>query len=278
MKLTLTKKYAATIAEFKKRAPFSVDMALILGSGLGEFADSLEPVLTIPVSELPQYPPSTVAGHQGKIHFVDYKGLKLLLFQGRIHYYEGYTLDQCLLPAELSALSGAREIIITNAAGGINSLFSPGDLMLTSGFNSMFLKKELSIILGAGNIDQRNALVQLTEIPLYSRIKDTAQTSGIALKEGVYFFSKGPSYETPAEIRFMREFGADAVGMSSVHEAVYAIARGMKPALISCITNFAAGISPNKLYHEEVTETANLVRTKFETLLKNVFNNTIAKN
>lgn len=271
MKIALDKIYSKTIAEFNSRAPFKVDLALILGSGLGDFADSLSPVLSYSVSELPDYPPSTVAGHQGKVHFVEYAGLKILMFQGRIHYYEGYSLHQCLLPVELSYQAGAREIIITNAAGGINANFVPGDLMLTTGFNSMFLQKELAQVIGAGEIAQKDELTALVEFPIYQRIKEVARTSQIALKEGVYFYSKGPSYETPSEIRFMRGVGSDAVGMSSVHEGVYAVARGMKPALISCITNFAAGISPNKLCHEEVTETANRVKVQFESLLKRIF-------
>jgi purine-nucleoside phosphorylase len=269
--------YSKTIAEFQARAPFEVDLSLILGSGLGEFADSLSPVLSYPVSELPDYPLSTVAGHHGKVHFVEFAGLRILMFQGRIHYYEGYSLRQCLLPVELSFHAGAREIIITNAAGGINSNFVPGDLMLTSGINSMPLQKDLSQIIGAGSIVQKNDLTGLTGFPIYQRIKEVARLSGVAIKEGVYFYSKGPSYETPAEIKYMRNFGADAVGMSSVHEGVYTIARGMKPALISCITNFAAGISPKKLCHEEVTETANKVKVQFEALLKSIFKATAQK-
>ncbi|MCE1187713.1 MAG: purine-nucleoside phosphorylase [Ignavibacteria bacterium] len=264
----LENQFSEAIAFIKQTMPYKPDMALILGSGLGDFADSLHPDLSIPTTEIPGYPASTVAGHSGKLHFVQYHGKKLMIFQGRIHYYEGYTLRQCLLPVELAFQAGAASIIITNAAGGINSNFSPGDLMLTTGFNSMFLKKDLATLLSPGTPDRRNALLELRETHLFKNVKEAALSTLTDLKEGVYFYTKGPNYETPAEVRFIRGTGADAVGMSSVHEGVYAVHLGMDIAVISCISNFAAGISTTKLHHGEVTETANRVKTTFEALLK----------
>lgn len=256
------------ITYIQKNKPFDVDIALILGSGLGDFADSLSPVLSINTADIPKYPVSTVAGHSGKVHFVEAFNKKIMVFQGRIHFYEGYTLAQCLLPVELSKACGAKSMIITNAAGGINSHFVPGDLMLTSGFNSMLLQKELAVVLSAGSIERRNALVSIQDAKMYNVIKKAASISSVPLKEGVYFYTKGPNYETPAEIRFIRSTGADAVGMSSVHEALYAIQSGMDVGVISCISNFAAGISTTKLHHGEVTETANRVKVTFANLLK----------
>ncbi len=277
MHTNIEKIFTKTIKNILEKAPFQVDLAVILGSGLGDFASSLSPELSLKVSEIQDYPVSTVQGHSGMLHFVEYKGLRILLFQGRIHFYEGYSLKQCLLPVEIAKQLGAKNVIITNAAGGINSLFCPGDLMLTSGFVSLFLKKEISQVLGAGKIDQRNELIELGSSDLYRFVKNAAIETSTNIREGVYFYSKGPSYETPAEIRFMRTFGADAVGMSSVHEAIYSIYRGISPVMISCITNFAAGITSSKLSHSEVTETADLVKTKFENLLKSTFDQIIAQ-
>lgn len=264
----LENKFRPAIDFINNICPYETEIALILGSGLGDFADSLSPDVSIPTTDIPGYPASTVQGHSGKIHFLKFGGKKLLVFQGRIHYYEGYTLSQCLLPVELSFQTGARSIIITNAAGGINPNFYPGDLMLNTGFNSLFLKNELSSLLKAGSEMRRNTLIALNKMRLFSAVKQAAREVKFDLKEGVYFYTKGPNYETPAEIRFIRTTGGDAVGMSSVHEALYATHLGMDLALISCISNFAAGISPTKLNHQEVTDTANRVKTTFENLLK----------
>ena len=264
----LSTRYAEIIEFVQKLAPFKIDMGLILGSGLGDFADNLKPEFSINTSDIPNYPLSTVVGHSGKIHFVKYENKNLIIFQGRIHYYEGYKLEECLLPVELCAQMGAKSLIITNAAGGINSDFVPGDLMLATGLNSMFIKKELAVILSVGNVERKNNLTNLSDFVLAKRIKSAALTEGVDLKQGVYFFSKGPSYETPAEIRFIRSTGGDSVGMSSVHEALYGIDLGLEVGVISCITNFAAGITTAKLDHSEVTETANMVKYKFESLLR----------
>jgi len=266
--INLNSIFSETVSSFKKLAPFQPDTAIILGSGLGDFASALNLKVSIAASELPNYPASTVAGHQGKIHFAEYAEKKIILFQGRIHFYEGYKLYQCLLPVHLCAELGCKNILLTNAAGGINRNFSPGDLMLLTSFNSIFLKKELSEVMGISNYDTKNAFLDCPSQKLNTVIRQAALEEKIALKEGSYWYSKGPSYETPAEIEMMHKFGTDAVGMSTVHEAVYAVSRGMHCCGISCITNFAAGISDQKLSHEEVTETANRVKGNFERLIK----------
>lgn len=266
--INLSSIFSETVSSLKKKAPFQPDIAIILGSGLGDFASSLDLKVSVATSDLPNYPASTVAGHQGKIHFAEYAGKKIILFQGRIHFYEGYELYQCLLPVHLCSELGCKNILFTNAAGGINRNFSPGDLMLLTSFNSLFLKKELSEVMGISNFDAKNNFLDCPSQKLNETIKQSALEEKIPLKEGTYWYSKGPSYETPAEIEMMHKFGTDAVGMSTVHEAVYAVSRGMKCAGISCITNFAAGISNQKLSHEEVTETANRVKGNFERLIK----------
>ena len=266
--INLSSIFSETVSSLKKVAPFKPDIAIILGSGLGDFASSLDLKVSVATAELPNYPASTVAGHQGKIHFAEYAGRKIILFQGRIHFYEGYDLYQCLLPVHLCAELGCKNILLTNAAGGINRNFFPGDLMLLTSFNSLFLKKELSEVMGISNFDAKNNFLDCPSQKLNDEIRQASLEEKIPLKEGTYWCSKGPSYETPAEIEMMHKFGADAVGMSTVHEAVYAVSRGMKCAAISCITNFAAGISKQKLSHEEVTETANRVKGNFERLIK----------
>lgn len=270
MKPNLNVKYKDLANHLKKLSPFKPEISLILGSGLGEFASSVKLYKTIPTTELSGYPPSTIVGHEGKIHFTEYMGKKLLLFQGRIHFYEGYHISECVLPAFLSHKLGCSKILITNAAGGINSDFHPGDLMLALSFNALSIKKELSSLIGTLSEEGTNNLRDFPSETFNNIIRNAAKHEKIELKEGVYWFSKGPSYETPAEIRMMGKFGGDAVGMSTVHEALYAAYSGLDVASISCITNYAAGISTSKLNHAEVTETANIVKDKFERLVKRI--------
>lgn len=270
MNPNLNLKYKELINLLKKKSPFKPEIALILGSGLGDFASSVKLFDSISTSELPGYPPSTIVGHEGKIHFAEYDGKKLLLFQGRIHVYEGYPISECVLPAFLSYKLGCSKILITNAAGGINPDFHPGDLMLALSFNGFVIKKELASLLGTLSEEGTNNLRDFPSMEFNKIIKNAALKEKIELKEGIYWLSKGPSYETPAEIRMMGKFGGDSVGMSTVHEALFAAYSGLEVASISCITNYAAGISKSKLNHTEVTETANIVKDKFERLVKRI--------
>jgi purine-nucleoside phosphorylase len=270
MNLNLNSKYKETADTLKNLAPFKPDIALVLGSGLGEFASTLKVLSTISTSQLPGYPPSTIVGHEGKILFAEYEGKKLILFQGRIHFYEGYAISDCVLPAFLSYKLGCRRIFITNAAGGINPDFHPGDLMLATSFNASAIKKELSSLIGALSEDAINNVKNFPSLQFNDIIRKAAREEKIELREGVYWYSKGPSYETPAEIRMMSKFYGDAVGMSTVQEALFAASLGMEVGSISCITNYAAGISTTKLNHSEVTETANVVKGKFEKLVKRI--------
>jgi purine-nucleoside phosphorylase len=266
--IDLSFKYKKIIDYLKNQIPFEPELSIILGSGLGDFAEELQIHKSILTSDIPDYPASTVIGHKGKIHFAEYEGKKIILFQGRIHFYEGYKISECILPVFISHELVTKNLLLTNAAGGINKNYTPGNLMLATSLNGMLIKKELAGLIGLANESAKNNFCpdeKFNEI-----IRLTAKKENIDLKEGVYFYTKGPTYETPAEIRFFKKFGADAVGMSTVHEAVFSSYLGMKTAAISCITNFAAGISNQKLSHSEVTETANRVKDTFSRLVKAV--------
>lgn len=266
--VNLNAKYRETFEVLSKQIPFEPEISIVLGSGLGDFADKVETIKSIPTSSLPNYPLSTVQGHQGYLHFSTYRNKKLLIVQGRIHFYEGYSLSQCVLPVHIAAKLNCKYLILTNAAGGVNTNFSPGDLMLATSFISINIKKELTDLLGLTSLDQRNNFLNFPSKELNAKIKLAALEEKIHLREGVYWLTKGPSYETPAEVQMISKFGGDAVGMSTVHEAVYASTVGMKVSSISCITNFAAGLTPQKLSHREVMETAELVKKDFERLIK----------
>lgn len=268
--VNLNAKYREIVETIKNDIPFEPEICIVLGSGLGDFAEKVETVKSFSTSSLPGYPKSTVEGHQGFLHFSNYAGKKLLIVQGRIHFYEGYKLSECLIPIHLAVKLNCKNIILTNAAGGINTNFRPGDLMLISSFNGLSIKKELTEVLGLTTIDKRNSFLDFPSNELNEIIKLAALKEIIALREGVYWYTKGPSYETKAEIKMMQKFGGDAVGMSTLHEAVYASYSGLKVGAISCITNFAAGLSSAKLSHTEVMETAEHVKVDFERLIKRI--------
>lgn len=271
--IDLNKKYNSLIETLKKEIPFEPEIALILGSGLGDFANSIEKIKSIPTTSLPGYPASTVEGHEGYLHFAKYQEKKVLVFQGRIHFYEGYDISECILPAYITNELNCKKLIITNAAGGVNKYFTPGDLMLIDSFNSTNIKKDLARLF-TNTSDFYS--VNFSDFPSRSvneKIKNAALEENINLKEGVYWFNTGPTYETPAEVKMAGLMGSDAVGMSTVHEAVYAASKGIEVGSISCITNMAAGISQTKLYHGEVVEIAEKVKPLFERLVKRILLN-----
>lgn len=268
--VNLNFKYKGLIENLKKDVSVEPELAIILGSGLGDFVRNLNLIKTFSTSSLPGYPPSTIQSHEGKIHIAEYSGKMLLIFQGRIHFYEGYPLSQCVLPEFISFKLGCKKILITNAAGGINPAFEPGDLMLAVSFNGFSIKKELTELIGIASLEGKQNFYNFPSESFNEKIRLAALHEKISLQEGVYWYTKGPSYETPAEIKMMHKFGGDAIGMSTVHEAVFAGYLGMETSSISCITNYAAGISDSKLDHKEVTETANRVKDKFERLVKRI--------
>ena len=253
--------YIRTLTDFKP------EIALILGSGLGDFAKEIDIKKTIPYSDIPGFPVSTVPGHKGQFVFGFLGSAPIVIMQGRVHYYEGYPISDVVLPTRVMKLLGAKVLFLTNAAGGINPDFSAGNLMLISDHISNFIPSPLI----GENIDQLGTrFPDMSEI--YSKdlrdiVKRVSENHGIDLKSGVYIQLTGPNFETPAEIRMCRALGADAVGMSTACEAMAARHMGMKIVGVSVISNMAAGITKNPLTHEEVQETADKTAPVFKKLL-----------
>lgn len=251
----------------RSRICFEPDVAIVLGSGLGDYADQIRIEAELDYSQIEGFPVSTVPGHAGKFIFGYVGDVKVVCMKGRVHYYEGYPISDVVLPTRLMKLLGAKILFLTNASGGVNLEFHAGDLMLIQDHISCFAPNPL---IGA-NLDAFGArFPDMTEIydhDLQGIIRETAGAHGIDLKEGVYVQLTGPSYESPAEIRMLRTMGVDAVGMSTVVEAIAANHMGMKICGISCVCNLAAGMTANPLTHEEVQEAANIAAPKFKELL-----------
>lgn len=258
---------AQCLAEVRKRTDFVPEIAIALGSGLGSFAGRMKAVSSVSYKELDGFPVSTVQGHEGRFVFAWISGVPAVLMQGRVHYYEGYSMEQTVMPIRLMGLLGARTLLLTNAAGGIGPDLSPGDLMMITGHIASFMPSPLR----GENIGEHGPrfpdMSAVYDIGLQKAIKRTADKLDIPLKKGVYLQVPGPQYETPEEIRMYRLFGADAVGMSTAAEAMAARHMGMRVCGISCVTNMAAGISGSPLSHEEVQETANKVSARFSRLI-----------
>lgn len=253
--------------EIRKRTDFRPQVGIVLGSGLGGYADNMEISCEIPYREIPGFPVSTVQGHDGKFLFGYVKNTPVILMKGRVHYYEGYPMEDVVLPVRLMGLLGADTVILTNAAGGINRTFQAGDLMLITDHISIAVPNPLR----GENIDALGTrfpdMSHVYDPELQEAAKKTAARQGISLREGIYVQCSGPSYETPAEIRMLGALGADAVGMSTVCEAIAARHMGMKVCGISCITNMAAGILDRPLDHREVQKSADQAKEKFENLI-----------
>lgn len=254
----------------KKNLPDSIKpkLGLILGSGLGFFADTLYSKHSLSYNNIPGFSISTIAGHKGNLVFGELHDKQIVAMQGRMHYYEGHCIKRVTFPVRLMKRLGVESIIVTNASGGVNKSFKVGDLMLiTDHINFMGTNP----CIGPKEKDAQNRFFDMTEAydKVYSnKAKQVAQVLGIELKEGVYVANTGPSYETPAEIRMIRTIGGDAVGMSTVPEVIVARELGIRVCGISCITNMAAGVSDTKLSHEEVTETADKVKPMFIKLVE----------
>jgi purine-nucleoside phosphorylase len=236
---------------------------LILGSGLGIIAGQVENPIRIPYSQIPGFPVSTVAGHAGQFVFGTTEGRPVMVMQGRFHYYEGYPVRDLALPVWVMKSLGITKMVVTNAAGGVNATFQPGDLMLITDHLNLAFNNPLM----GPNPDEIGPRFPDTS-RAYSpqmgqKARYIAQKQGIALKEGVYQFNTGPSYETPAEVNMARVLGADAVGMSTVPEVIAAAHCGIEVLGLSYISNLAAGISKTALSHEEVMETMETIKDKF---------------
>ena len=251
----------------QQKITFKPEIALILGSGLGDYADTMEVVETLDYHDIEGFPVSTVPGHKGRFVFGYAGSVPIVAMQGRVHFYEGYKPQDVVLPIRLMKLMGAKVLFLTNAAGGINRSFNAGDFMLITDQISMSVPSPLI----GENIDELGVrFPDMSEV--YSRrlrkiIENSAVTAGVPLRRGVYIQTTGPQYETPAEIRAYERLGADAVGMSTAIEAIAARHAGMEICGISCISNLAAGMTDQPLSHKEVQETADRVAPLFKKLV-----------
>ena len=252
----------------RSRTDFVPRVALVLGSGLGGFAANLDVVCEVAYSDIPGFPVSTVPGHAGKFIFGVLDGVNVVCMQGRVHYYEGYSIDDVVLPARLMKELGAEILFLTNASGGVNPGFEAGDLMLITDHIAVFVPNPLM----GPNIDELGVrfpdMSHIYNPELCDIIRATAAENGIPLREGVYCQLTGPSYESPAEIRALGVMGTDAVGMSTAVEAIAANHCGMRVCGVSCVSNKAAGLSPTPLSHKEVQEAADKAAPLFTALVR----------
>lgn len=250
-----------------KKIAGAPQVGLILGSGLGGFAKLLKNARVVPYARIPNFPPARVEGHAGQLIFCTFRGVEIAVLAGRVHYYEGHALEEVTLPTRVLGLLGVKVLLVTNAAGGIAPALDPGDLMVITDHINLLgtnpLRGPKDPRLGPRFPDMTNAYHPLVRAALY----EAADAARVPVKCGVYAALGGPSYETPAEIKMLATLGADAVGMSTVPEVIVANQMGMKVGGISCVANKAAGISPNKLSHEEVMETTQSAAKRFCKLL-----------
>lgn len=252
---------------FKEKIDFTPKVALILGSGLGDYADSIQIAATLDYHDIKGFPVSTVSGHKGRFVFGYVNDVPVVIMQGRVHYYEGYSMEDVVLPTRLMKMMGAEILFLTNAAGGVNFDFHAGDFMMITDQISNFVPSPL---IGA-NIDELGErfsdMSQIYNRDLCRIIRETADELGIPLQEGTYIQLTGPNFESPKEVKMCRILGADAVGMSTACEAIAANHMGMKICGISCISNLGCGMSDQPLSHEEVKETADRVAPMFKKLI-----------
>ena len=267
---TLSRMIEDTISYIKERASESPTIGLILGSGLGVLADEIKDRTVIPYEDIPHFPKSTVEGHVGQLVIGKLGNKTVVAMQGRFHFYEGYSLKEVTFPVRVMKNLGVEKLIVTNAAGGVNTTYTPGDLMLINDHINLMGTNPL---IGSNAHEYGPRFPDMSEAynkDLRKLAKEVAQSQGFTFKEGVYVGLTGPSYETPAEIRYLRAIGVDAVGMSTVPEVIVANHSGIKVLGISCITNMAAGILEVKLSHDEVMETAEAIKERFLSLVREI--------
>jgi purine-nucleoside phosphorylase len=268
--MTIFEKVQETAGWVRERIDPTPDVAIVLGSGLGDFTAALGEPTAIPYGDIPNWPASTVVGHAGTLVVGTLAGKRVAALSGRVHFYEGHNLQTVTFATRVVGRLGVKTLILTNAAGGINLTFKPGTLMLMDDHINLMGSNPL---VGANDERFGPRFPDMSEV-YSSRLRqlagDAARVQGLTLAHGVYAALHGPSYETPAEIRYLRTIGADAVGMSTAPEAIAARHMGLEVLGISCITNMAAGVLPQPLVHDEVMEVARRVRTEFCTLLEGI--------
>ncbi|MGY3766746.1 purine-nucleoside phosphorylase [Vagococcus vulneris] len=265
--MSFMEKLTETTQFIQSQGVKDVEFGLILGSGLGELADEITDRVVIPYESIPHFPVSTVVGHAGQLVYGKLAGKNVLAMQGRFHYYEGHSMQTVTFPVRVMKSLGAESMVVTNAAGGVNTSFSPGDLMLiTDQIN--YTGDNPLIGLNDDELGPRFPDMSQPYDKEYGKIaKDVADELKVTLQKGVYMGFSGPTYETPAEVRMARLMGADAVGMSTVPEVIVANHMSMRVLGITCVTNLAAGMQSN-LNHEEVVETTERVKAHFKELIK----------
>jgi len=260
-------KLMGCLESVRNKTDFVPKVALVLGSGLGDYANGIKVVDTISYNDIEGFPVSTVPGHKGQFIFGYVENVPVVCMQGRVHYYEGYDISDVVLPTRLMFLMGAEILFLTNASGGVNKNFNAGDFMMLTDHISIFAPNPLI----GSNIDELGTrfpdMTTVYDQNLQEIIRSSARELDINLKEGVYAQLTGPSFESPAEIQLLAKLGVDAVGMSTVVEAIAANHCGMKICAISCVCNLAAGLSENPLTHEEVQEAANAAAPLFKKLV-----------
>ena len=276
--LTVYERVEHAARTIRSRFGEEVRVALVLGSGLGAFADDIEDSVVIPYEEIPGFARPTVEGHMGRLVLGKIEGVTVAAMQGRFHYYEGYAFEEVIFPIRMFNLLGAKSLVLTNAAGGINVAFDQGALMIISDHLNLMGMSPLR-----GLHDERfgQRFPDMTEVYSHDYQElavEEARAMGLELRRGIYAALSGPSYETPAEIRMLRILGADAVGMSTVPEAIAAQQMGIKILGISCITNMAAGVIGEPINHQEVIDTGERVRDTFKELLRRVIPRLVISN
>lgn len=266
--MSIVEKVQETTRFIREQISFQPKVGVVLGSGLGAFADKVEDPIVIPYAEIPHFPEGNVVGHAGQLVLGSVKGVPVAVMSGRVHYYEGHSMEAVTFPTRVLTGLGVETLLITNAAGTINKDYKPGDLMVITDHINLTgdnpLRGTNDERLGPRFPDMSNAYT--TEIQ--GAWQRSAESLGVELRQGVYVGLAGPSYETPAEIRMLRVVGADAVGMSTVAEVIVASHAGVRVGGLSVVTNYAAGIMDEPLSHEEVTETGKQVRPTLCALLE----------
>ena len=266
--MTAEEKLEKCYESFKSKIDFKPSVALILGSGLGALADEIDVKAALDYNEIEGFPMSTVPGHKGRFVFGYIENVPVVIMQGRVHYYEGYSMQDVVLPTRLMRKMGAEVLFLTNASGAANPGFSAGDFMLITDQISNFIPSPL---IGANFESLGTRFPDMSEIynkQLRSIIKETAENIGVKLQEGIYIQLTGPNFESPAEVRMCRLLGADTIGMSTACEAIAANHAGMKICGISCIANLGCGLTDNPLTHAEVMEAADKAAPLFKKLIK----------